>query len=365
MITQDENGTWNGRFISTVEDYSIEDEKIFHLPDQHPQSSHNPHYPRPLTKYEKRIDFAQAKKILNQDELSAAANLKRVLRQELSRVLAWFLAHGKQLTPQLVRQFNVSMGNPLRSALSDMYISTWRGGRDMGEKELPKGALILPDVKNIAAFSIPIWLENHELWNRLHTSLYLTQYAAAFKPKDALNAFETRAWMIESVIDTDLQAEVRYELFEHLKGGRTMDETMSNIKDIFEPWTGDTSAILPSGVSGTGEDILQAYRLENIVRTESTWAFNQGRIAIADAAGDYNLGFQFSAIIDTRTTPQCRAADGLVLQKDDPRTIKLTPPLYFNCRSLFTFVTQDDEPVEWSSDEEIDKAIALIPKGWK
>jgi membrane-associated phospholipid phosphatase len=70
----------------------------------------------------------------------------------------------------------------------------------------------------------------------------------------------------------------------YLKGGKVLNQVIDDIRQIFEPWVGDPSKVLPSGLSGTPEDILQAFRLENIVRTESTWSYNQGRLATGDAA---------------------------------------------------------------------------------
>jgi SPP1 gp7 family putative phage head morphogenesis protein len=186
------------------------------------------------------------------------------------------------------------------------------------------------------------------------------QYANAFEPVEALIAFENRAWLINDVISSDIQSQIRYELFEHLKGGRTLRETMDNMRQIFEPWVGDPSKLMPGS-----KDIMSAFRLENIIRTETTWAYNQGRLAIGDAAGEYILGYQFSAIIDDRTTETCRKADRLVLRKDAATTIKLIPPLHYQCRSLLVYVTQDDIPVEWSSEKQIDAAVELIPKGFK
>jgi SPP1 gp7 family putative phage head morphogenesis protein len=183
-------------------------------------------------------------------------------------------------------------------------------------------------------------------------------YANAFEPTEAMKAFENRAWMIKDVIDSRLQSAVRQELFEHLKGGRTMGDTISRLRDIFAPYVGDPS-------SGAPGSLLSAARLENIVRTETTWAYNQGRLAVGDALGDYILGYQFSAILDERTTETCQTADGLVLQKDDATTIQLTPPLHFQCRSMLVYVTVDDAPVEWSGDKEIDAAVSLIQAGFK
>jgi SPP1 gp7 family putative phage head morphogenesis protein len=182
----------------------------------------------------------------------------------------------------------------------------------------------------------------------------------AFEPTEAIEALKSREWPIQEVIDPALQLAFRYELLEHLKGRRTSGETIHNIRKILEPWIDDPAKIQP------GSDyLLQADRLETIVCTEMNWAYNQGRLAMADMAGDYIIGFQISAIVDSRCTKICRKADGLVFRRNDPRRTKLVPPLHPACRSLLVYVTQDDLPVTWSTDKQIDAVLKLKPRGYR
>lgn len=167
-------------------------------------------------------------------------------------------------------------------------------------------------------------------WRPL-TNLATKKFASAFKPDVAGDYFRNRALLIKGLVDDDLTKQAKYQLFEHLKGGRILNETMGNLREVFEPWVGDPRKIVPSGLTGLAEDILQNYRLENIIRTETTTALNQGRAAVADAAGDFVIGFQHSSILDDRTTEVCQLADGIKFRKDDPRAVKLQPPLHFQC----------------------------------
>ena len=191
------------------------------------------------------------------------------------------------------------------------------------------------------------------------------KYQTGFEPTKALDYFATRALIVKGLIDDDLTRLAKMELLEHLKGGRSNIETMGNLRALFEPWVGDPEVIEESGLSGASEDILKAYRLETIVRTETTTALNQGRLAVADAAEDYIVGFEFSAILDERTTEVCTHADGLLIRKDSAAAVKLSPPLHHQCRSLLIFVTTDELPVEWSSEAEINAALELTPQGFK
>ena len=126
-------------------------------------------------------------------------------------------------------------------------------------------------------------------------------YAQSFRPDVAVNYLRNRALFIKGLIDDELTRQVKYQVFEHLKGGRTLSETIGNLREVFEPWVGDPEKIIPSGISRTPEDILRAYRLETIIRTETATAMNLARTAVADAAEDFVLGYQYSAILDLRT----------------------------------------------------------------
>lgn len=73
-------------------------------------------------------------------------------------------------------------------------------------------------------------------------------------------------------------------------------------------------------------------RLENIARTESVMAYNQGRLQ-AFRSNAFVAAVQFVAILDNRTTDICRERDGLIMRIDDPRLDANTPPLHYQCRS--------------------------------
>lgn len=205
---------------------------------------------------------------------------------------------------------------------------------------------------------------------------------AGLEPVQAINFFQNlRPWLVKGIIDDELKKSARLELTEHLKGGRTLTETIGNLRSAWEPWIGDPTKVLPSGITGTAEDILQAYRLENIVRTEAITALSQGRAEIADEAGDFVVGFELSPILDvdthlplsqTRGSLPCNRIRDLIdmdrpvrFRKDDPRSVKLLPPLLYNCRTIEIFITSDDLPIRWSTEAELDSVVRLIPEGFK
>lgn len=81
--------------------------------------------------------------------------------------------------------------------------------------------------------------------------------------------------------------------------------------------------------------------LSTIVRTHGTDVYNVARQRVGDEA-DNVIGFEFSAILDDRTTEICNAIDGLQLKASDPDVNRLRPPLHYNCRTIITYILQGE-----------------------
>lgn len=113
------------------------------------------------------------------------------------------------------------------------------------------------------------------------------------------------------------------------------------------------------------QDVLQATaaRARNIVTTESTWAYNRGRLAQFGEGGVSHV--MFRAIMDAATSQQCRTRHGRIMAMNDPALPRNTPPLHGFCRSILSPIIADLEPglmneawrFNWSG-------AAALPKGW-
>ena len=105
-------------------------------------------------------------------------------------------------------------------------------------------------------------------------------------------------------------------------------------------------------------------RLENIVRTETTAAINQGRLDNFRQPGSRVAALQYVAILDGRTTNICRSRDGMILLIDDPRVAENTPPLHFNCRSVWTPVSEFDLEDLRAGDPDVEETFfGFLPSG--
>lgn len=159
-------------------------------------------------------------------------------------------------------------------------------------------------------------------------------------PREAVEWLRNRA-ELQGKWSRDLDAAVTRVLVNALQHGATTQQVMDALRrDVF-----------PS---------FSRARLENIARTESTAAFNQGRLAMFRRNADFVIGVQFIAIIDDRTTDICRERDGLIMGLDDPRVAENTPPLHFQCRSVLSPIDKYD----WADLEAGDAATEKRIFGW-
>ncbi len=181
-----------------------------------------------------------------------------------------------------------------------------------------------------------------------------------FSPSAAAKFLRAKKLLIAGVISEKVVADAKVVLLRAIETGEAGRETQQKLRAVFDPYTGDPNVIRDG-------DVISPARLENIIRTNATDVFNRGRVLEARASGDLVQGFEYSAILDSRTTEVCASLDGRVFRRDDPAVGQLKPPRHFQCRSILVPVTID-VPVEESdfiTPGQIGEGLDLSGKGFK
>ena len=85
--------------------------------------------------------------------------------------------------------------------------------------------------------------------------------------------------------------------------------------------------------------------IENAARTIVSQNINRGRQGyMFDQSNLEEIqAFQYSAIIDDRTTDICLALDGKIMSKDDEESQQFMPPNHYKCRSILVPITIYEE----------------------
>ena len=114
--------------------------------------------------------------------------------------------------------------------------------------------------------------------------------------------------------------------------GQTINEVADNIYSQLRLTTTDTSS----------NTLTRAKRsARQLAITGTNHYANQARVAFVDANDDMLKGYRFLAVLDSRTSQQCRALDQKVISKDSDKLSSLTPPLHPNCRSALVYEVDD------------------------
>lgn len=146
------------------------------------------------------------------------------------------------------------------------------------------------------------------------------QPAGTIKPREAI-LWASRRTVLQGKWHRDLDSRVTQIIVHGLETGASNKDVMKALRQVFPRFS--------------------KARLENIVRTESMAAYNQG-ILNTYKTNRFIVAVQFNAILDARTTPWCRNRDGLVMKLDDERLPANTPPLHYQCRSVLTPMDEFD-----------------------
>lgn len=179
--------------------------------------------------------------------------------------------------------------------------------------------------------------------------------ASTFTPRAALRWLGEKAFWITSITGDRLLNEARGVILQSLKTGRPLAETILALAEVFAPYIG--------GEQIGDEKQAEPYRLETIIRTNTTDAYNHGRLTdyVSKDMIPFLDGVRYSSILDERTTEVCRFLHGKVFKPKEKALEELLPPNHFNCRSIVVPIVVGEavNDSEWITAEEIAEAKLL------
>lgn len=127
-------------------------------------------------------------------------------------------------------------------------------------------------------------------------------------------------------ITDDIEKKIKLTLSAGITQGLAQGEIIKQIKQVFEPYLYSIDGAL----------------LETTIRTNFSTAYNQSKLAYF--APMVNSGeiyaYQFSAIMDDRTTDICGSLNGKIFRAD--ATSDIEPPLHYNCRSTLIPILKEE-----------------------
>lgn len=267
----------------------------------------------------KRVNFAQTENLMNKNDdkyseeltdvmaqvkLSIEKQIKKIVGpRSLGNVKATEFDKDLVIPKQYQTAITKVSRNNLKESMTDGFV--------LARKELPKKM-------------------NQELvWFQMGTA-------------QAESFISSRAMQISGDLSNDTLQAVKNVLRNGIKFDWSLSQTMQALDDDAK-----LSEMLPDYelVTREGKEYARAInkpsRLETIVRTVNAEAFNEARSALFSSPEfkGFVQAYEYSAILDDRTTDICAYLNGRIAKDFANRT----PPNHFNCRSLLIPVTMVDE----------------------
>ena len=252
---------------------------------------------RPRTPYEKPINFAEIQNTLDMVEQVAFPELRRsgeLIIEDFIEQVKRSNVVGK-FTNQKFENLKPRKQKPLNKDFRQMYSTLYKTSFNQAQSEF-----FPADKKKFAS-------EDDLL------------------PDEFLNIIESDAFKSVQDYSIAVTGKMRSVLMEGIKSGLGEGEIVKKLTELgakeSEKW------------------------LSTVARTKSTEMMNRGRKSFYDndpVASQIVEAYQFSAIMDDRTSDVCASLDEKVFTKGE-FTSSIVPPLHFNCRSILVPVTKFED----------------------
>ena len=304
-----------GRFRSGKHDTDL-------FPKGHPLSSKNnkKEYNYRPSGAERRVDFKVVGNQLDTLEENFLNETRDVMIKQKDAVIKYVenKMNQNKLDFQAVDNLELKFKGELKTKFQENYDSSYQEGLKESRKELPK---------KFATAKVGIGLTAQELQRYL----------------------QSKARFDVAEITARLNANLTEVLLDGIRTGKSTSQIIKEIESTFNPYTA-------TGTVAVGDKVIESYNLRTITRTATLGAYNSGRRAIGEDKDldGFVLGYKLSPVLDERTSDICQliAQSNVQIPIEDKESIaRLTPPLHFNCRTILTFITPEDEPVAFTNSE--------------
>lgn len=162
--------------------------------------------------------------------------------------------------------------------------------------------------------------------NQAVSELFKGNYKAPLPNKKFLDFLDEETFQYIGDWEYNIKKATRLKLVEAIKDGKPLSEVTGILDDEGIP--------------------LAEESLERYSRTKITEVMNRGRLESFEESGVV-AAYQYSAILDDRTSDICEGLHGLIFQAGT----EPIPPMHFNCRSLLIPITKYEE---FEADKSVD-----------
>jgi SPP1 gp7 family putative phage head morphogenesis protein len=258
---------------------------------------------RTLTTYEQKVDFANVTATMK----GAEKEMLEAMRTDGKTVWADLIEQFKNLLstakydPAKVNTIEARNLKPMNADLKRLFRRLFQTSYRQAKRNL----------------DIPMEKRQYASYDDLEDGPWL--------PEEFIRIMDADAFKMVGDYATEITKKMRARVFEGIKDGTSTSEIVKELKamapDISDVW------------------------LETVCRTKITDVYNRGARTYYESdpiASKAVVAYQFSAVMDDRTTECCQDLDQKIYELGD-YIDNVTPPLHFNCRSTLIPVTKYED----------------------
>lgn len=251
---------------------------------------------REKTKYEAKMDFAQVNDFMEKSNSSFERKLKPIFNLVTKDLIRQIKDKGlvKDFRPELINDIKPGHLRDLNEAIKNGMTAIYKGAYEDARKEFfPSSEKKFTD--------------------------------AEIFPEEFLRIIDSDAFKSVGDYSIELTKKAKNKIMAAIKNGVSERELVS---------------ILSEELAGVSENWLQTF-----ARTKTTEMFNSARKTYYETdeiAKNVVEAYQWSAILDDRTSEVCQYLDGKIFEKGD-EVDRLGPPAHFNCRSILVPITKYED----------------------
>ena len=284
---------------------------------------------RQINQYEKKCNFTRIVKNLDGWEAKAKEDLIKIITKQKESLKKDILKRKiiETNSASQIEKIQLSYVGELKNKIHEYLKDLWQYGREEVKSELGK--------------------------------MKFADIVPGLPPTKVLQYLNNKSFWIAGVIRDSVLKEARAILYNGLKGGASTPEIMFQLDGFFKEYIGTTAIEIKTGRE------LTPWHLENVVRTNFSDAYNEGRWAMMNdpEVGDFVPAVAYSSVMDDRTTEICERLDGQVFEKGDPDLARIKPPNHYECRGTLVPVTKYEKFTPISKERKAG-IMAIKPKNF-
>ena len=254
-------------------------------------------FARSRPSYEKKMDFARLEGKMDRADGSLLRDAQSIVRKQLADLLSQMKDKAiiNKFAPAKVESLRVKYQKELNDVFRSHFKAMFWDALEGAKNEL------FPD--GIRSF-----------------------VADDLTPDDYEDLMIAESFKLVGDITSDILKRTKNRIFSGMKAGLGEAEIAKQIRDEVD-------------------DKITNALLRTVVRTRTTEFFNAARQSYFQddpMAAQIITGYQWSAILDTRTSEICERLDGMKFgnEKDADFLARVSPPTHFNCRSILVPITK-------------------------